>query len=61
MGAIEEPHLEQREATGSSDLWRSAKYEEVCLRADESMSQAREGIGGCRNCYNAMTPAPGGR
>jgi len=46
MGAIEEPHLEQREATGSSDLWRSAKYEEVCLRADESMSQAREGIGG---------------
>jgi putative transposase len=44
-------------------LWRSVKYEEVYLRAYESVSQAREGIGRYLEFYNSRRPhtAHGGR
>lgn len=37
-------------------FWRSAKYEEVYLRAYESVSSAREGIGRYIEFYNARRP-----
>ena len=37
-------------------LWRSVKYEEVYLRAYETVSQAREGIGRYLGFYNAVRP-----
>jgi putative transposase len=37
-------------------LWRSVKYEEVHLRAYETVSQAREGIGRYLSFYNAARP-----
>ena len=44
-------------------LWRSVKYEEVYLRAYESVSQAREGISRYLNFFNAARPhtAHGGK
>jgi putative transposase len=44
-------------------LWRSVKYEEVYLRAYETVSQAREGIGRYLSFYNAARPhkAHGGK
>jgi putative transposase len=44
-------------------LWRSVKYEEVYLRAYETVSQAREGIGRYFSFYNAARPhkAHGGK
>jgi putative transposase len=44
-------------------LWRSVKYEEVYLRAYETVSQAREGIGKSLSFFNAARPhtAHGGR
>jgi putative transposase len=37
-------------------LWRSVKYEEVYLRAYETVSQAREGIGRYLNFFNTARP-----
>jgi len=37
-------------------LWKSVKYEEVYLRAYESVSEARAGIGGYFEFYNARRP-----
>ena len=37
-------------------LWKSVKYEEVYLRAYESVSQARAGIGRYLDFYNARRP-----
>ena len=37
-------------------LWRSVKYEEVYLRAYESVSEARTGIGQYFEFYNARRP-----
>jgi len=37
-------------------LWRSIKYEDVYLRAYETVSAAREGIGGYINFYNTRRP-----
>jgi putative transposase len=37
-------------------LWRTVKYEEVYLRADASMSEARAGIGRYPNFYNTRRP-----
>jgi putative transposase len=34
-------------------LWRSVKYEEVYLRAYDSVSDARNSIGRCLDFYNA--------
>jgi putative transposase len=44
-------------------LWRSVKYEEVYLRAYDTVSQAREGIGRYLSFYNAARPhtAHGGK
>src|SRR6476620_442415 len=42
-------------------LWRSVKYEEVYLRAYETVSQAREGIGRYLHFYTAAPPTIGGR
>jgi len=44
-------------------LWRSVKYEEVYLRAYETVSQAREGIGRYLNFFNTARPhtAHGGK
>ncbi len=44
-------------------LWRSVKYEEVYLRAYETVSQARDGIGRYLSFYNAARPhkAHGGK
>ena len=44
-------------------LWRSVKYEEVYLRAYETVSQAREGISRYLNFFNAARPhtAHGGK
>jgi putative transposase len=44
-------------------LWKSVKYEEVYLRAYESVSQARAGLGRYLDFYNARRPhtAHGGR
>ncbi len=36
--------------------WKSVKYEEVYLRAYESVSEARAGIGGYFEFYNARRP-----
>jgi putative transposase len=33
-------------------VWRSVKYEEVYLKAYESVSHARRSIGDCINLYN---------
>ena len=35
-------------------LWRSVKYEEVYLRAYESMSEARNGVGNYFEFYNTQ-------
>ena len=37
-------------------LWRSVKYEEVYLRAYESVSQAREGISRYLSFFNTARP-----
>ena len=37
-------------------LWRSIKYEEVYLRADDSVSEARASIGRYLDFYNAKRP-----
>ena len=37
-------------------LWRSVKYEEVYLRAYETVSQAREGISRYMTFFNAARP-----
>jgi putative transposase len=37
-------------------LWRSVKYEEVYLRAYESISDARQSIGRYLDFYNARRP-----
>ena len=37
-------------------LWRSVKHEEVCLKAYESVVEARVGIGACLNFYNNERP-----
>lgn len=37
-------------------LWRSVKYEEVYLRAYETVSQAREGIARYLSFYNTARP-----
>ena len=37
-------------------LWRSVKYEEVYLRAYESVSEARTGLGRYFKFYNARRP-----
>lgn len=37
-------------------LWRSLKYEEVYLKAYESMSDAKKGIGGYLTHYNSRRP-----
>lgn len=37
-------------------LWRSLKYEEVYLKAYESMSEARHGIGDYLGRYNTKRP-----
>ena len=37
-------------------LWRSVKYEEVYLRAYESVSEARTGIGRYFEFYNSKRP-----
>ena len=37
-------------------LWRSVKYEEVYLRAYESVGQARAGLGRYLDFYNARRP-----
>ncbi len=37
-------------------VWRSIKYEEVCLHACEAVSAAREGIGRYINFYNTRRP-----
>ena len=37
-------------------LWRSAKYEEVYLKAYESVAEARAGIGAYLNFYNTERP-----
>ena len=37
-------------------LWRSVKYEEVYLRAYESVSEARASIGRYLNFYNGRRP-----
>ena len=44
-------------------LWRSVKYEEVYLRAYETVSQAREGIGRYLSFFNTTRPhtAHGGK
>jgi putative transposase len=44
-------------------LWRSVKYEEVYLRAYDSVSQAREGIGRYMSFFNTVRPhtAHGGK
>ena len=44
-------------------LWRSVKYEEVYLRAYESVGQARAGLGRYLDFYNTRRPhtAHGGR
>src|SRR5216110_2780601 len=44
-------------------LWRSVKYEEVYLRAYETVSQAREGISRYLSFFNAARPhtAHGGK
>ena len=38
-------------------LWRSVKYEEVYLRAYDSVSEARASIGRYLDFYNAPAPA----
>ncbi len=37
-------------------LWRSVKYEEVYLRAYESVSHAKESLGKCFRFYNERRP-----
>jgi len=37
-------------------LWRSVKYEEVYLRAHESVSEARASIGSYLDFYNGRRP-----
>jgi putative transposase len=37
-------------------LWRSIKYEEVYLKAYETVSAARTGIGECLTFYNTRRP-----
>ena len=37
-------------------LWRSVKYEEVYLRAYDSVSEARASIGRYLNLYNSRRP-----
>jgi len=37
-------------------LWRSIKYEEMYLKADESVSEARASIGHYLSFYNAGRP-----
>ena len=37
-------------------LWRTIKYEEVCLRAYESVSAARESLGRYISFYNIRRP-----
>jgi putative transposase len=39
-------------------LWRSVKYEEVCLRAYESVSEARASIGRYLDFYNPASQHP---
>ena len=42
--------------TCSSRLWKSVKYEEVYLRAYESVPEARTGLGRYFEFYNAGRP-----
>ncbi len=44
-------------------LWRSLKYECICIHAFETGSETRAGIGKWMTCYNAERPHPalGGR
>ncbi len=37
-------------------LWRSVKYEEVYLRAYDSVSEARASLGRCLDFYNSRRP-----
>ena len=39
-------------------LWRSLKYEEVYLKAYESVAEARAGIGAYLRFYNSESPSP---
>jgi putative transposase len=39
-------------------LWRSIKYEAICLRACASVRQARAGIGRYLSFYNGKRPHP---
>ena len=39
-------------------LWKSVKYEEVYLKAHESVSEARAGLGRYFEFYNAQRPHP---
>ena len=39
-------------------LWRSVKYEEVYLKAYESVAEARAGIGAYLRFYNSEAPSP---
>ena len=41
-------------------LWKSVKYEEVYLRAYESVPEARTGLGRYFEFYNAGRPVKGG-
>jgi hypothetical protein len=42
--------------TGSASLWRSGKYEEVYLRAYDSVCEARSSIGRYLDFYNTKRP-----
>jgi len=39
-------------------LWRSLKYEEVYLNADESVAEAKAGIGAWLSFYNRASEHP---
>ena len=41
-------------------LWRSVKYEEVYLRAYESVGEVRNSIGRCLDFYNPASEHPSG-
>jgi putative transposase len=42
--------------SSSSGFWRTVKYEEVYLRAYDSVAEARQSIGRYLNFYNAKRP-----
>ena len=42
-------------------LWRSVKYEEVYLKAYESIPEARRELAAYFDFYNMQAPAPGAR